>query len=114
MRVLLDECVPVRLARHLSGHAVSTVGREGFSGLKNGRLLRAAEEKWEVLLTTDKAIPSQQSVGRYRMGLLIVRAFSNDWPTLASFIPEMLRVLPFIQPGTVTRIGDPKLLDEES
>ncbi len=114
MRVLLDECVPVRLARHLSGHTVSTVGREGFSGLKNGRLLRAMEGSWDVLLTTDKAIPSQQFIGRYQMGLLIVRAFSNDWPTLALFIPEMRRVLPFIQPGTVTWIGDPKLMDEAS
>lgn len=39
MRVLLDECVPKRLGRELTGHTVRTVPQEGWSGKKNGELL---------------------------------------------------------------------------
>ena len=34
MRLLLDECVPARLGRSLPSHQVSTVVREGWSGIK--------------------------------------------------------------------------------
>lgn len=39
MRVLLDECVPRKLRRELSGHEVLTVTEQGWSGIKNGKLL---------------------------------------------------------------------------
>jgi hypothetical protein len=42
MRLLLDECVPKRLKRHLSEHDVQTVPEAGWAGLKNGALLRVA------------------------------------------------------------------------
>ncbi|HRJ42715.1 MAG TPA: hypothetical protein PL105_12595 [Caldilineaceae bacterium] len=36
MKVLLDECLPRRLKRELSGHPVSTVPEMGWVGVKNG------------------------------------------------------------------------------
>ena len=42
MRVLLDECVPRRLAREFVGHEIRTVHEQGWTGLKNGALLREA------------------------------------------------------------------------
>ena len=42
MRLLLDECVPARLRRALLSHQVSTVVIEGWSGIKNGKLLALA------------------------------------------------------------------------
>lgn len=86
MRVLLDECVPKRLRRELTEHFVSTVPQEGFAGLKNGKLLAAIQDKWDVLLS---------------------------YSTLAPWIPEILHTLPFVKPGTALRIGDPKLLAQE-
>jgi hypothetical protein len=53
MRVLLDECVTRYLTRDLGGHEVFTVEEAGFKGLKNGRLLRAAAGRYEVLVTVD-------------------------------------------------------------
>lgn len=37
MKILLDECVIKHLKPYLSGHEVSTIGKEGWSGLKNGK-----------------------------------------------------------------------------
>ena len=52
MRVLLDEQLPRHLARHLTGHEISTVQQQGWAGLKNGELpVRAAEGAFEVFVT---------------------------------------------------------------
>ena len=62
MKILLDECLPVDFRHHLAGHEVHTAEWAGFKSLKNGRLLREAEEAgYEVFLTTDQGIPYQQN-----------------------------------------------------
>lgn len=54
MRILLDENLDWRLRRHLPGHEVDSVTYIGWSGIKNGVLLRrAAEAGYDVLLTMD-------------------------------------------------------------
>jgi len=53
MRILLDECVPRGLKRHLPGHEVQTVPEAGWSGVKNGLLLARAKGRFDVLLSTD-------------------------------------------------------------
>lgn len=112
MRVLLDECFPNSLARQLTGHEVSTVVKEGWGALKNGALLAAAEGRWDVLLTTDKNIPWQQSVARFQIAVLVVRAFANSRTVLEPFIPDVLAKLPEMKSGTVAFVGEPKLLNK--
>ncbi len=49
MRILLDECVPRKLKPHLANHICRTASEAGFSGKKNGVLLRLAEaEAYDV------------------------------------------------------------------
>ena len=110
MRVLLDECVPRPLGRTLTGHDWSTVPKEGWSGFKNGQLLRAIEGRWDVLLTTDTNIPWQQAITRFSLAVLIVRARSNDIDDLQPWLPEILRALPALSKGTVAEVGDPDLV----
>jgi predicted nuclease of predicted toxin-antitoxin system len=62
VRVLLDECVPARLAREIPGHAVTTVRRMQWASLNDSRLLRRASEEFDVLLTVDQSIKFQQVV----------------------------------------------------
>jgi hypothetical protein len=51
VKVLLDENLAHRLRKNLGTHEVSTVSYKGWAGLKNGELLRAAEnEGIEVFL----------------------------------------------------------------
>ena len=56
VRVLLDECVPKKLRRDLVGHDVRTVTEMGWSGTRNGRLLRQAETQFDVFLTVDQGM----------------------------------------------------------
>jgi predicted nuclease of predicted toxin-antitoxin system len=59
VNVLLDECVPARLGRLLTGHSVTTVQRRGSTGIKNVDLLRLAEKEHDVFITVDRKISVQ-------------------------------------------------------
>ncbi len=57
MKILLDENLARRLRKNLGGHEVFTVAYKGWAGLKNGELLRTAEENGiEVFLTGDRTL----------------------------------------------------------
>ncbi len=60
---LLDENLDHSLRKHLSGHDVVTVSFMGWAGLKNGELLRAAEDSGiEVLVTGDRTLSYEQNL----------------------------------------------------
>jgi hypothetical protein len=44
MRVLLDENLPHDLIEALVGHSISTVQGLGWAGIKNGELLKRADD----------------------------------------------------------------------
>lgn len=104
MKLLLDECTPSVLKDDFIGHEVSTVEDAGIKGLKNGKLLRAASGKFDVLVTVDKSIPSQQNLAAYGVAVLILRAISNRYEDLKPLIPQALSALEKIQPGDIVII----------
>jgi hypothetical protein len=48
MRIPLDESLPRKLTLELPGHDAQTVQKRGWSGLKNGALLREASQEFRV------------------------------------------------------------------
>jgi hypothetical protein len=57
VKVLLDENLRHRLRHRLGSHEAFTVSYMGWSGLKNGELLKAAEEGgFEVFITGDQTL----------------------------------------------------------
>lgn len=53
MRILLDESLPIELCSEVFGHDVRYLREMGWSGLKNGELLRRAVASFDLLLTAD-------------------------------------------------------------
>ncbi|MBM4439357.1 MAG: DUF5615 family PIN-like protein [Candidatus Rokubacteria bacterium] len=106
MRVLLDEQLPRQLARELRGHDVSTVQQRGWSGLKNGELLRrAVEAGYDAFLTADRGLPFQQNLAALPLRIVALSAASNALEDLLPLVDEVLTALPTATPGQVTRIG---------
>jgi predicted nuclease of predicted toxin-antitoxin system len=105
MKLLLDECAPRRLKNYFVGHDVSTIEQAGFKGLKNGNLLRAAEGKFEVLITVDKNIEYQQNTAALPLAIVILAAASNRLESLLPLIPNALKVLETIKTGDVVRVS---------
>jgi hypothetical protein len=79
MRLLLDEHLPIGLAEELAGDTVDTVSGRGWSGIKNGELLRRMSGQYDVLVTMDRSIEFQQRISTLSFGIVLVRARSNAW-----------------------------------
>ena len=106
VRVLLDESLPRALLAHLAGQEVSTVQQEGWAGMKNGALLRAAREAgFTVLVTADRNLEHQQSIARSGLALIVLRARSTRVPDLLPLVPQLLSVLPTAKSGQVTHVA---------
>lgn len=104
MRLLLDECLPKRLGQHLTGHSVNTVPEMKWASIKNGRLLFLAEKQFDVFLTIDQNLPSQQHIAQYRIAVVILRSRSNRLKDLLPLVQEILRVLPRAVKGKVVLV----------
>ena len=107
MRLLLDECVPARLRRALASHEVSTVVIEGWSGIKNGRLLALAAQRFDAFITVDKNLPYQQNTAALPVAVVVLDAMSNELPYLLPLIPALERELDRLIRGSYVLIADP-------
>ena len=105
MRILLDECVPRRFRRELSGHEVRTVPEMGWASLANGALLAAASGMFDVFLTTDKRLGDQQNISRFAIAVVILVAKRNKLEFLLPLAPELRKVLDEVRPGELRRVG---------
>ncbi|MGB3292950.1 MAG: DUF5615 family PIN-like protein, partial [Phormidesmis sp.] len=75
MRILLDECVPRPLKRELAEYDVQTVVEMGWSGTKNGALLRRmTTEGFTVLLTTDQNLRYEQNLKQAGVAVVVLVA----------------------------------------
>ena len=106
MRLLIDECIDERLRLLFPGHDCQTARFAKLAGLKNGRLLEAAEAAgFDVLITTDQSIPDQQNLARRRLSLIILCGPPNRLRDLESLVPSAVSALGSIGRGEVVRIG---------
>jgi predicted nuclease of predicted toxin-antitoxin system len=106
VKILLDECLPRDLRKHLAGHDCQTAPEAGLAGKANGELLTLAERSgWQVLLTMDHGMPSQQNLAGRTICLAIIRAKSNRLTDLLPQVPAILEGLSSLKPGEVVQIG---------
>ena len=97
MRLLFDQGTPAPLRDHLSGHQVETAFERGWSRLKNGDLLAAAEADFDILVTTDKNLRYQQNLTGRKLGILILP--TTSWPKLQARAAEIIATLDRMVPG---------------
>jgi hypothetical protein len=103
VKVLLDENLAHRLRRNLGAHEVFTVGFVGWAGLKNGELLRTAEENGiEVFLTGDRTLVYEQDIKRYNLG--IVALTSVEWNILKNHLPLIIGAIDTAVPGSFQEV----------
>lgn len=102
MKILIDECVPRKLKPFLVGYTCRTVSEAGFSGKKNGMLLKLAEANgYEALITIDRGMETQQNLLGRKISVVILKGRSGRLQDLVPLISECLRALSDIQPGQV-------------
>jgi hypothetical protein len=106
MRIILDECLPRRLLRDLPDHVVTTVPRQGWSGVTNGALLKRVEPEFDVFITMDSNIVHQQNLDGLQICLIILHGPNSRYETLQPLLPQISEAVKQAAPGSVFHIGD--------
>ncbi len=99
MNILLDENLDWRLQRELHGHSTASVPQIGWAGVKNGELLRRANERFDVLVTMDKGIYHQQNLTGLRLVIIALKSKSNRLADTRPLMPALLNLLQTAKPG---------------
>ena len=106
MKILLDECVSRKVKNILTEFEVYTVAEMGFSGLKNGKLLTQAEKNgFDIVLTIDKNIDSQQNISKYALSLVILNVLKSNVRYFEALIPEFKSQIHSFQKGSSYIVG---------
>jgi len=101
VKTILDEDAPHKLRLHLPGSV--TVAHMGWSGMKNGELLKAAEEAgFEVLITGDQSMPQEQNMSGRKLALVTLSAI--EWPIIKHHVAKIAAAVAAAKPGTITRV----------
>jgi hypothetical protein len=78
----------------------------GWSGTKNGELLRRADGRFDALLTMDRGFQHQQNLGVLDVRVVILRASSSRLVHLRPLVGEILEALTALSPGEWCQVGD--------
>lgn len=105
MRILLDENFPVDFSNHFDMHEIHTVHSLGWSGIKNGELLRRAHAVCDVFVTLDRNLEFQQNIKALPFGVVVVRAVSNRMRHLIPLAPAIVAAAAKVSAGDVQRVG---------
>jgi hypothetical protein len=103
VRILLDENLPHKLRRALGERDVVTVDYMGWNGLRNGQLLRRAEEiGFEVLITGDRTLHYEQSLTGRRIAVVVLSA--QKWPIIRDHMALIEKAIDTCVPGSFTLV----------
>jgi len=90
----------------LPGHAVSTAYEPGWSTLKNGELLAAAEgQAFEVLVTTDTKLKYQQHLPSRRLAIVVVG--TTSWPRIQAAAAVVVEAINTAEAGMYAEVVVP-------
>ncbi|HMS43191.1 MAG TPA: hypothetical protein PKE69_23380 [Pyrinomonadaceae bacterium] len=105
MKILLDHNLDRRLKNHLIEHDVSTTQEQGWADVLNGELLTLLEsEGFDVMLTADANIKSQQNMTNRQVSILVLRAFNNRLATHIEMLEDIEKALAEIQIGEIIEV----------
>ena len=105
-RVLLGENVDRQLKPLFDARfEVRTVREQGWDGLKNGELLRAAAAAFDVFVTMDRNLPYQQNLSALNLGVVVIRSVSNAFVDTAPLMPSVNDAVQSAVPGAATVVA---------
>jgi glutamate racemase len=99
LKVLFDQGTPVPLRNHFSTHHVSTAYELGWSTLKNGELLAAAESNgFEVFVTTDTNLAYQQNLSNREIAIVVLS--TTSWPRIQKSVAAIVSAIDAARPNS--------------
>jgi hypothetical protein len=106
MKILFDHCVARPLRREFPSHEVKTTREMGWDPLKNGALLRKAQEEgFSVLLTVDQNLRYQQNLQGISIAVIVMISKGITVDDLRPLVPSIEQTLMNLQPGMVYEVS---------
>jgi hypothetical protein len=106
VRVLFDQGTPEPLRHSLAQYEVDTAYERGWSKLKNGELLDAAEkEGYAILLTTDSNLKYQQNLQSRRIAVVVLS--TPSWPRIQRAIGLVIGAIERAAAGSYSEVVVP-------
>jgi len=104
MNIILDESTPQKLRLIIQGnHKVVTTWFQGWSGMKNGALLEAAEEAgFDLFITADQSLGYQQNLTGRKIALVVLS--TNNWDLVRSNIAAIMTAIDAATPGSFAEV----------
>jgi predicted nuclease of predicted toxin-antitoxin system len=103
VKVLFDQGTPVPLRKALVSHTIETAHERGWSSLKNGELLAAAEAAgFEVLITTDRNLKYQQNLAVRNVAVVVL--LTTSWPRIRQSLPALAAAVDSAASGSYTEV----------
>lgn len=91
------------LRDHLSGHTVQTAFEMGWSNLENGALLAAAEDSFDLLITTDQQLRYQQNLAERNLCVLVLT--TTSWPRIKEHISRITDAIGLMGAGEYREVS---------
>jgi hypothetical protein len=103
VQVLFDQGTPAPLRQFLLNHQVSTAYERGWSTLKNGEFLQAAElAGFVVLVTTDTKLKYQQNLANRRISVVVLS--TTSWPRIKAHVESVVVAVNSATPGSYSEV----------
>ncbi len=100
MKIVLDECLPIRLRWEFPEHECVTVQYLQAKGTLDGPLIQRLADAFDVLITMDGNIQYQQNFQKHpRFSVISLSAENNSLKRLLPLVPAIRAALRTIQPG---------------
>jgi hypothetical protein len=88
----------------LCRHTILTTSFLGWGHLKNGELLRAAEETGiDIFVTGDRTLKYEQNLGGRRLAIVVLS--TNNWPIVRDHVSRILAAIDNARPGSCDTVG---------
>ncbi|MDB5293713.1 MAG: hypothetical protein JWL69_4954 [Phycisphaerales bacterium] len=83
--------------KFLVGHQCTTAQKRGWGGIKNGELLRLAENEFDLFITSDQSIQYQQNLVGRQISILMLS--TNKIRQILAASATILGAVEAIKPG---------------
>lgn len=92
-KILVDECLPRKLAQQFLNHDATTVPKAGLAGLSNGKLLATIADRFDVFLTIDGNLQWQQNLDKCHLTVIVIKSYSNRLEDLLPLVPQIISAI---------------------
>jgi hypothetical protein len=105
VRVLIDNCLPVKLRDHIGGHTVETATYRGWGALSNGDLIAAIGAGFDAVVSIDQGTNFERAISRRPiLGVLLPGSQGSRLEDVLPLVDGIEAALDRGQKGSIERV----------